>query len=98
VNVERSVIIGLYCAIFGLYWRIKLKRADRLKGLILYAINVNFILCTAFFIFAIIQTQFDITVSYIYSMSGVQLIFEFSGSGAGHSFIGFRFELDDYCI
>ena len=92
---ERSVI-GLYCVIFVLYWRIKLKRAYRLKG-VLYAIRVtvNFILCTAFFILILIRTHFAITVSHIY-MSGVQLIFEFSGSGAGHRYIGFRSALVNY--
>ena len=62
---ERSVV-GLYCMIFGLYWQIKIKRADRLKGVLLYAITVNFILCTAFFILTIIETQFNITVSHIH--------------------------------
>ena len=62
---ERSVI-GLYCMIFGLYLQIKIKRADRLKGVLFYAITFNFILCTAFFILTIIETQFNITVSHIY--------------------------------
>ena len=61
---ERSVV-GLYCLIFGLYWRIQLKRADRWKGVLLYALTANFILCTAFFIITIIQTQFEITVSHL---------------------------------
>ena len=73
--------LGLYCMIFGLYWQIQLRRADRWKGVLLYALNTNFILCTAFFIIAIIQVQFDITVSHIQfmtpDMSGIQLIFEF---------------------
>ena len=57
--------IGLYCLIFGLYWRIQVKRADRWKGVLLYALTTNFILCTMYFIFSIIQVQFLISVSYI---------------------------------
>ena len=59
------LIIGLYCLIFGLYWRIQLKRADIWKGVLLYALTVNFILCTAYFILSIIQVQFEITVSIL---------------------------------
>jgi len=59
--VLTAILYGPYCVIFVLYWRIKLKRGDRLKGVLLYAINVNFILCTVIFILAIIETQFDIT-------------------------------------
>ena len=62
---ERPVI-GLYCLIFGLYWRIQLKRTERRKGVLLYALTVNFILCTAYFIVDIIGVQFFITVSLIY--------------------------------
>lgn len=55
--------LGLYCLIYGLYWRIQLKRADRWKGVLLYALTANFILCTAYFIINIIQVQFFISVS-----------------------------------
>jgi len=59
-TVLTAILYGFYCVIFSLYWQIKLKpdRADRLKGVLLYAITVNFILCTAFFILTIIETQF----------------------------------------
>ena len=97
---ERSVI-GLYCLIFGIYWRIQLKRAERWKGVLLYALTANFILVTAYLILAIIEFQFMITVSYIqivyyYSdvvasnMSGIQLILEFSGCRAERRFIATR--------
>ena len=82
LNVERSVI-GFYCLVFGLYWRIQLKRTDRWKGVLLYPLTASFILCTAYFIIDIIQVQFLITVSHCSDvmafppsnmMSGVQLI------------------------
>jgi hypothetical protein len=73
---------------FGIYWHIKLKRADRLNGILLYALTANFILCTAYFVIDIIETQFIITVSHIQvvhhssdlmapNMSDIQLTFEF---------------------
>jgi uncharacterized membrane protein YesL len=94
---ERPVI-GVYCLIFGLYWRIQLKRADRQKGILLYVLTLNFILCTAYFIIFIIQVQFDINVSHIQvvhycsdvmapHMSGVQLIFEFPVARAERRFM-----------
>lgn len=58
-------VIGLYCIIFGLYLQIQLKRTDRWKGVLLYPLTACFILCTAYFIIAIIQVQFDITVSHL---------------------------------
>lgn len=68
VDDVRSVI-GVYCMIFSSYWQIQLKRADRRKGLPTYALTVNFILITMYFIITIIQTQFDITVSHTFKMS-----------------------------
>jgi len=59
--VFTAILYGLYCLIFGLYWRIQLKRAERSKGILLYALTTNFILCTAYFIIGIIQVQFLIT-------------------------------------
>jgi hypothetical protein len=60
---ERSVILGIYCVIFGLYWRIQLKRTDRWKGILLYPLTASFILCTAYFIITIVQVQYSISVS-----------------------------------
>ena len=88
---ERPVI-GLYCLIFALYWRIQLKRANRWKGVLLYALTANFILCSAYLIVDIIGVQSFITVSHIQiihhfsnvmasDMSGVQLTFEFPECG-----------------
>ena len=51
--------------IFGLYWRIQLKRSDRWKGILLYPLTASFILCTAYFIIAIVQVQDSINVSYL---------------------------------
>jgi len=59
--VFTAILYGFYCLIFGLYLRIQLKRADRLKGILLYALTLSFILCTAYFIITIIQVQFLIT-------------------------------------
>jgi len=59
--VFTAILYGLYCLIFGLYWRIQLKRAERSKGVLLYALTTNFILCTAYFVIGIIQVQFLIT-------------------------------------
>ena len=61
---ERPVI-GFFCLIFGIYWRIQLKRVDRWKGIFFYALNLTFILCSAYFIILIIQVQFRITVSLV---------------------------------
>ena len=63
--IEHPVILGTYCLLFGLYWRIQLKRANRWKGVFFYALTANFILCTAYFIISIILVQFYITVSHI---------------------------------
>jgi len=63
--VFSAILYGLYCLIFGLYWRIQFKRADRRNGVLLYALNVIFVLCTAYFIITIIQTQFFITESVL---------------------------------
>ena len=97
---ERPVI-GFYCLVFGIYWRIQLKRIDRWKGVFFYALTVTFILCTSYFVILIIQVQFNITVSHIQvvyccsdilapNMSGVQLIFEFLDVRAEHKIIGIR--------
>jgi hypothetical protein len=84
---ERSVI-GFYCVIFGLYWRIQLKNADRRRnGILPYALIAIFILCTAYFINSTVQFKIYINVSHIKvvyyclvtpNMNGVQLIFEIS--------------------
>ena len=105
---ERSAI-GLYCLIFGLYWQIQVKRADRWKGVLLYALTTNFILCTIYFIICIIQVQFFISVSYILlqvgyyclhvmtpNMSAVQLIFEFADRGGERNFTRIRCGLDGH--
>jgi len=63
--VFTAILYGLYCLIFGLYWRIQLRRADRWKGILLYALTINFILCTMYFIIGIIQVQFFITMSVL---------------------------------
>jgi len=63
--VFQAILYGLYCLIFGLYWRIQLKRADRWKGILLYALTTNFILCTMYFIISIIQVQFFITMDVL---------------------------------
>jgi len=63
--VFTAILYGLYCLIFGIYWKIQLRRADRWKGVLLYMLTVNFILCSAYFIIFIIQTQFDITMSVL---------------------------------
>ena len=97
--------IGLYCLIFGLYWRIQLKRANLWKGVVFYAVTANFILCTVFFIISIIRVQFLITVSHIqvlYYCSDVMapnmsLNIEFPVVRAERNFIVFRYGLDDYC-
>jgi hypothetical protein len=64
MTIERRVI-GFYCLLFGIYWRIQIKKADRWKGVFFYALTANFILCTAYFIIFIIMVQFYITVSHI---------------------------------
>jgi len=63
--VFTAILYGLYCLLFGLYWRIQLKRADRWKGVFFYALTANFILCTAYFIISIILVQFYITMSVL---------------------------------
>jgi len=63
--VFTAILYGLYCLIFGLYWRIQLRRADRWKGVFFYALTVEFILCTAYFIITIIQDQFFITMAVL---------------------------------
>jgi len=63
--VFTAILYGLYCLIFGLYWRIQLKRADRWKGVFIYALTLSFILCTAYFIIGIIQVQFLITMAML---------------------------------
>jgi hypothetical protein len=62
---SERLIIGLYCLIFGFYWRIQLRRADRWKGVFFYALTVEFILCTVYFIITIIQDQFFITMAVL---------------------------------
>jgi len=59
--VFTAILYGLYCLIFGLYWRIQFKRADRWNSVLLYALTASFILCTAYFIIDIIQVQLIIT-------------------------------------
>ena len=73
VTVIRFCLIGLYCAIFALYWKIQLKRAYRRKSLPFYALSVNFILCSMYFIISTIQVQFDINVSHIKSYIPAQM-------------------------
>jgi len=63
--VFSAILYGLYCLIFGLYWRIQLKRDNRRNGLLLFALNVDFILCTAYFIVNIINVQFFITMAVL---------------------------------
>jgi len=63
--VFTAILYGLYCLIFGLYWRIQLKRTDRWKGVLLYPLTASFLLCTAYFIISIIQLQFVITMSVL---------------------------------
>ena len=89
--------IGIYCVIFSLYWRIQFKKADRWRPIVfIYAHTVNFFLCTAYFIIAIMLVQFYINVSriqavYYFSdvvhvmapnMIVVELIFDFPDSRA----------------
>ena len=106
-TISERIFIGVYCLIFGLYWRIQLKRTDRWKGVLLYPLTASFILCTAYFIISIIQVQFLITVSHLQvvnycsdvmapNLSGVQLIFEFPDSPAERHFIGTHLSLDDH--
>jgi len=52
--------------VFGLYWRTQLKRADRWKGVLPYALSANFILCTANFIISTIILQFFIAIDTIF--------------------------------
>ena len=67
-------LVGIYCLIFSLYWRIQLKKADRWRGVVFfYALTLNFILCTAYFIIAIMLVQFYITVSHIQAYTIVQM-------------------------
>ena len=97
--------LGLYCLIYGLYWRIQLRRADRWKGVLLYALTANFILCTAYFIINIIQVQFFISVSsYLQDIllfssrfPGVQLIFESIDRSGEWKFIDTCCSMDDHC-
>ena len=76
-------VIGIYCLIFSLYWRIQFKKADRWRRItFFYALTLNFLLCTAYFIIAIMLVQFYINVSHIQAvlasnMIVVQLIFDF---------------------
>lgn len=84
---EHKWYIGIYCMIFGLYWRIQLKRTDRWKGVLLYPLTLSFILCTAYFVIDIVQVQDWISVSHLQvvklsvqmswlpNMNGVQLTF-----------------------
>ena len=103
---------GLYCLLFGYFWRIQLRKANRWRGVVFfYALTVNFILCTAYFIITIITVQFLITVSHkrvdiivqiswlpMSFMNDVQLIFELPRVDvcAERVFIGIRLELDDH--
>jgi len=59
--VFTAILYGFYCVIFGLYWRIQLKRTDRWNGVLLYAFNAMFILVSAYFIVNVVQVQFYIT-------------------------------------
>ncbi|KAF8798615.1 hypothetical protein BYT27DRAFT_6897033 [Phlegmacium glaucopus] len=60
--VLQSICFGIYCVIFTLYLRIQLNRPERWKGLLLYALALNFILCTAYFIIEIVHVQFFIDI------------------------------------
>ena len=65
-KVTERLVLGIYCVIFGLYWRIQLKRVDRRrKGVLPYALIAIFILCTAYFIIAAVQFKFYMIVSHI---------------------------------
>ena len=75
---DKRTLLGFYCMIFGLYWRIQLKRVDRWKGVLLYPLTAIFILCTVYFIIITIQTQFLITVSP--SSTSRKLFFRCHGS------------------
>ena len=75
---SERLAIGLYCLLFGLFWRIQLKKVDSWKGVFFYALTINFILCTAYFIIEIIQVQFFITVSH----SSRTLLFRCHASGS----------------
>ena len=61
-------IIGFYCVIFSLYWRIQLKRAAaadrRRKGVFSYALIAIFILCTAYLFDCTVKVMLNITVSH----------------------------------
>ena len=71
-------VAGIYCLILGLYLQIQVKRTGRWNGVLPYAITTIFILCSAYFIILIIQTQFDITVSL--SLTSCTLLFKCHGS------------------
>jgi len=58
-------LIGIYCVIFSLYLGIQFKRANPWKGVLLYALTLNFILCTAYCVVNVVQLQFSIGVSQI---------------------------------
>lgn len=92
-------VIGFYCLIFSLYWRIQLKRLNRWRCKFFYALTINFILSTAYFIILIIQVQFKINVSHMQVLyhcsdvvvpNGVQLIFELLDVRAERQFMGIR--------
>jgi len=60
--VFTAILYGVYCLLFGVYWRIQLKKADPWKGVFFYALTISFILCTMYFIISIIQVQFYISI------------------------------------
>ena len=68
-------IIGFYCLVFGLYWRIQLKRPNRWRDMFFYALTINFLLSTAYFVILIIQVQFKITVSRISMLRCIEKLF-----------------------
>lgn len=107
---SKRPVIGLYCLIFALYWQIRLGRASPSlwKGVLLYALTANFILCTAYLIVNMIQVQFFITVSHIQvvqhhfseiiapNMSSVQLTFESLDGRAERRFVGTAYALAEH--
>ena len=89
-NTSERNIIGIYCLIFGLYWRIQFKRTDRAKGILLYPLTASFILCTAFLIILILEVQLKISVSHFFCSDVMALlIFEFLEFHFGRLCIGY---------
>ena len=98
-HVVWTLVAGFYCLLFGLYWRIQLTRADRLKNFFfMRSLLISF---SPRRIYQIFQVQFNITVSTSRTepsdMSpnscSMRLIFEFVGLRAEPRFIGTRWGL-----